>query len=57
MISRKISRRVRLASRCPHLVKSGLSYCNANKTPYNPSHFQLKEYCATKTHSKCPFLG
>ncbi|MBN2654171.1 MAG: hypothetical protein JXR79_03540 [Nitrospirae bacterium] len=54
---KKITRSLKLTSRCPHLVKGSLSYCKANKTPYNPSHFQLKEYCAAKSHQKCPFYG
>ncbi len=41
--------------KCPHLIQSGSISCNALDKPYFPSRFQLKEYCKTNEHKKCPF--
>ncbi len=44
--------------KCSHLVKlleQSSVYCNAGDKTYAPSPFQLKEYCRSSSHKKCPF--
>ncbi len=41
--------------KCPHLADWMYKACEATKKPYIPSPFQLKEYCKTEYHVKCPF--
>ncbi len=44
------------AMKCPHLIKWMITSCKAaGNRPYVPSLFELKEYCSTTSHRKCPF--
>ncbi len=42
--------------KCPHLIKRMIASCRAaGNKPYVPSLFELKEYCSTTGHQRCPF--
>jgi hypothetical protein len=38
---------------CPHLSHNDNS-CDAVQPRYNPSEFEVDEYCATEQHRRCP---
>jgi len=38
---------------CPHLTHDDSS-CEAIEPRYNPSEFEVDEYCATEQHLLCP---
>ncbi len=40
--------------KCPHLQKWTVSSCRADKKPYVPSIYELKEYCTDEGHERCP---
>ena len=40
--------------KCPHLMKWVRASCKAFERPYEPSLFELEEYCRKKDHRKCP---
>jgi hypothetical protein len=39
---------------CPHMVSKLKKLCGACEKPYNPSAFQMSEYCGSFKHTKCP---
>jgi len=42
--------------KCAYLIVCGdISACSAIGKPYVPSLSELKEYCKTIDHGKCPF--
>jgi len=43
--------------KCPHLIKWLSCSCKARENLYFPSSFQLREYCRSKKHRKCPFYA
>lgn len=47
---------MRSALKCIHLSGMSKPVCLAGDGPYLPSMFELREYCLTKDHSKCPFF-
>jgi len=40
---------------CPHYIDDKSSRCIADDRLYAPSTFQIREYCSTDEHRKCPF--
>jgi len=38
---------------CPYLLHNDSS-CDAVEPRYNPSEFEVDEYCATEQHLRCP---
>jgi len=41
---------------CPHLNLWLVAACKIDGVVYVPSGFQLREYCKSKSHKKCPFF-
>jgi hypothetical protein len=38
---------------CPHLIHRDHT-CDVTEPQYNPSEFEIDEYCATEQHLRCP---
>lgn len=55
----KINKRVPYSGRrggeaCSSLVLASTVVCDVNVKPYQPSLFQVREYCTIARHSRCP---
>ena len=42
--------------KCKHLKKLYITVCRVSEELYVPIVFQLKEYCVTKGHRRCPLF-
>ncbi len=40
---------------CPYLNGNAVPVCKAQQSAYQPSMFELQEYCESKRHQLCPF--
>ncbi len=45
----------RARTMCPYLVKAPLAECSAGESAYQPSEFELKEYCSGDRYRMCAF--